>query len=133
MGRWILNLSIVIAAVMMVCTGCKSNPKVKFSLQQRHVTITTDPPGATVTQINSLDESQTSLGTTPLNDVPVIILKDIRSTKNYPIAETQRLLSHVGNLVVRIDKAGYESSRHILRTDPEKTMDHNITLQPVSQ
>lgn len=129
MKREILNLLLVLTVAVMLSAGCSSNPKLKFSLQQRRVSITTDPPGAVVTQINPLDESQTPLGTTPLNDIPVIILKNIRSTKNYPISEIQRLLSHVGNVVIKIEKPGYEPSQHILRTEKDETIVHSITLQ----
>ena len=131
MKKHAFSLSITIAVI--VFGGCSSNPKLNFSLQQRRVTIITDPPGAIVTQINALDESLTSLGTTPLNDIPVIILRNVRSSKNFPVSETQRILSHVGNVVVKIEKPGYESSQHILRTEQGETIVHNITLQSLVQ
>ena len=129
-----LRLLVTSIMVTMLSVGCNSNnSKIRGDLEQRRVTITTEPPGATVTRINPLDESQTMLGTTPLNEINVIILVNVYCPNGgVPVSEGQRLLSHVGNVVVRIDKQGYESCQQVLRTDRKQTMEHNIALQSLT-
>jgi hypothetical protein len=126
----LLVTSIMVTMLSVGCNCITSN--VRFTLEQRRVTITTEPPGASVTQINPLDESQTMLGTTPLNEIYVVILGNILCTRDISISESHRLLSHVGNVVVQIDKQEYESCRQVLRTDRKKTIEHNITLQSLT-
>jgi len=127
------SLRVLVTSIMvtMLSVGCNTSI-IKGDLEQRCVTITTEPPGAIVTQINPLDESQTTLGTTPLKEINVIILSNTDFGRNVPASEGHRLLSHVNNVVVRIDKQGYESCRQVLRTDRVKTIEHNIVLQPLT-
>ncbi|MCP4256947.1 MAG: hypothetical protein GY774_05380 [Planctomycetes bacterium] len=126
-----LRLLVTSMMVTMLSVGCCTS-NVKFTLEKRRVTITTEPPGATVTQTNTLDESQTMLGTTPLNEIDVVILSNVLSTKNVSISEIHRLISHIDNVVIRIDKQGYESCQQVLRTDRDKTIEHNIALQSLT-
>ena len=117
--------------VTMLSVGCNT-PIIRGGHQQRCVTITTEPPGATVSQIYPLDESETILGTTPLNEINVMIISYTDFGKNVPASKANRFLSHVNNLVVRIEKQGYESCQQVLRTDRDKTIEHNIVLQSMT-
>ena len=54
---------------------------------QRHVTITTDPPRASVYQVSFIDNSPVSLGKTPLNSIPVTVL----TSAKYKRASTLRV------------------------------------------
>ncbi len=123
-----LRLLITSIMVTMLSVGCNT-PLIRGDLEQRRVTITTEPPGATVSQIYPLDESETILGTTPLNEINVMIISYTDFGKNVPASKANRFLSHVNNLVVRIEKQGYESCQQILRTERGKTIEHNIVLQ----
>lgn len=134
MKNRLLRLLVTSIMVTMLSVGCNSNDsKIRGDLEQRRITITTEPLGATVTRINPLDESETMLGTTPLNEINVIVLVNVYCPKGgVPASEGQRLLSNVGNIVVRIEKQGYESCQQVLRTDRDKTIEHNIVLQSLT-
>ena|GEM_PF-6695838 len=93
------------------------------------MTIITEPDGASVTQIHPLGQPSTSLGTTPLNERSVPIVTDIKTMKKMPYYQAQRLMTHVGNVVVRIEKPGYETHHGTLKTESGRTIVHTITLR----
>ena len=121
-------LLVMIATTLL--GGCSSNPKFSFDIETRCVTILTDPEGAAVTQINPVGAPSSKLGTTPLKDRSVMIVSKITKAKNLSYGTTKALMEQVGNVVVRIEKDGYETYNGTLKTDPEETIVHSITLQP---
>ena len=123
------TLLLVMIASTLLC-GCSSNPKFSFDIETRRVTILTDPEGATVTQINPVGAPSSKLGTSPLQDRSVMIVSKITKAKNLSYSTTKALMEQVGNVVVRIEKDGYETYNGTLKTDPEETIVHSITLQP---
>lgn len=120
--------------VSFLCTavflsGCDDSPKVNFKLQPRYITITSEPTNARVTQINPLGQPPTQLGKTPLNETSVTVMTSVKF-KNMPLNQSQALIKHVNNLVVKIEYDGHESFVGPLRTDPNEILTHHITLQP---
>lgn len=107
--------------------GCNNSPQGKFKIAPRRVTILTEPAGAKVTQINPLNQPATYLGTTPLEARSVTVVTQL-TFKHMPYHETQRLLEQVNNVVVRIEKDGFEPYYGTLKTDPKETVVHTIQL-----
>lgn len=124
----ILLLATVSATLLI--SGCSSNPKGHFNIASRRVTILTDPEGATVTQINPFNQPSSSLGLSPIKDRSVMIVSKITRMKNMPYHETKKLMEQVDNVVVRIEKDGYETYKGTLKTNPKETVVHTIALQP---
>lgn len=112
--------------------GCKSSPKGSFALKRRQITIITEPEGATVTQTHPLGQASTDLGTTPVEDQPVAVIARINAMENIPYRETQDLIRPVGNVVVKIEKAGYERHLGTLETEAGNTTVHRIRLVRLS-
>ena len=112
-------------------SGCNSmgKPKANFKLAQHRVTLNTQPEGADVVQRRPLGQSSSKLGKTPIMDLSVSVITDIKF-KNMPFSETQQLMKHSGNVVVTITKEGYEPYHGTLRTNPSEATVHNIVLQP---
>ncbi len=129
--KQIRSLVIVCACVWLV-SGCRTSPKGSFSLERRQITIITEPEGAAVTQTHPLGQPSTDLGTTPLEDQPVAVIGRIKAMKNMPYHDTQDLIKRVGNVIVRIEKDGYEPRLETLRTEAGKTTVHRIRLIPSS-
>lgn len=102
-------------------------------MEPRRVTIITEPQGASVTQIHPLGQPSTSLGKTPLNERSVSVVTNIKSMKKMPYYEAQKLLTHVGNVVVKIEKPGYQTFHGTLKTESGHTTVHNITLEAAPQ
>ncbi|MHC4740966.1 MAG: hypothetical protein ACYS8Z_03585 [Planctomycetota bacterium] len=122
---------LAILFVTALSCGCSSQPKRRFNvdLSQRRVTIRTEPTAARVKQIGFVNKSPTDLGTTPLVDLPVMVITKGKFN-NLPGNETERLLEQVNNVVVIIEKDGYEPYRAVLATTPNETIEHSITLTP---
>ena len=123
-----ITLLILISSCLSLASGCKSSPKGSFSLERRQITIITEPEGATVIQTHPLGQPSTSLGTSPLEDQPVAVIGRITAMKNMPYHATQDLIKRVGNVIVKIDKDGYEPYTGTLRTEAGKTTIHRIRL-----
>ena len=115
--------------VMGFLYGCSTTPKANFDLSQRSVTIRTEPAAARVTQLRPLKQAPLDLGATPLVNRPVIVLTNIKM-KNMPFNDGQKLLEHANNLVVLIEKDGYEPYRATLITKPNEIVEHSIKLTP---
>ena len=109
--------------------SCSTTPGGRFDLSQRWVTIRTEPTAAKVTQLRPLKQAPLELGVTPLVNRSVSILTNIRM-KNMPFKEAQELIDHVNNLVVRIEKDGYEPYRATLATKSDETTEYSIKLAP---
>jgi hypothetical protein len=120
-------LLVTIAATLL--SGCSSTPKFSFDIDTRRVTILTDPEGATITQINPVGQPSSSLGMSPLRERSVVIVSKITKAKNLSFHTTKTLMEQVNNVVVRIEKDGYETYHGTLRTDPKETVVHSIALQ----
>jgi hypothetical protein len=118
--------------VLGVLCGCSTTRKAHFDLARRHVTIRTEPATARVTQLRPLNQASLDLGVTPLVDRPVNVLTNIK-LENMPFNDAQQLLEHANNLVVLIEKDGYEPYRAILVTKPNEIAEHSITLTPKSK
>ena len=118
---------IVVSACLWLVSGCNSSPKGNFDLERRQISIITEPEGATVTQTHPLGQASTDLGTTPIEDQPVAVIARI-TMENMPYRETQDLIRRVGNVIVKIEKAGYEQHLGMLRTEAGKTTVHRIRL-----
>ncbi len=123
----------IIAAlfVMGFLYGCSTTPKAHFDLSQRRVTIRTEPAAARVTQLRPLGQAPFYLGSTPLVNRPVFVFTNIKM-KKIPFNEAQKLLEHANNLVVLIEKDGYNPYRATLTTKPDEIVEHSIKLTPKS-
>lgn len=124
------TLSVIVLICAGLIIGCDSSTKLEFGLENRRVTIITEPEGASVTQLRPMSLGMTLLGTTPLNEQSVVIVSKIKKVHNLPYHDTVRLLEHVGNVVVTIEKKGYKSYSGILETKPDQTVVHKIILMP---
>ncbi len=122
--RW---LTIILLAVIWGVGGCNSNPSGKFNLYNRRITILTEPAGASVTQLRPFDQPSMNLGKTPLEDQSVSVLYDLQ-VKNMSFGYYQNTMRHVGNVVVRIEKDGYEPYFGTLRVAEDETIVHEIKL-----
>ena len=120
---------ITIVGIAALFMGCESKPQGNFSMENRRVTIITEPAGAAVTQLRPLNQPSMKLGTTPVKDHTVTIISKITRMKNMPLGPTQELMKHVGNVVVRIEKDGYEPHYATLKTERGQTVAHEIKLQ----
>ena len=116
-------------AVMGLLCGCPTKPKADFTLTQRRVTIRTEPAAARVTQLHPLKQSSLDLGVTPLVNRPVFVCTNIEM-KNMPFEDAQKLLEHAYNLVVLIEKDGYEPYRATIVTKPNEIVELSINLTP---
>jgi len=81
-----------------------------------------------VIQTHPLGQPSTELGITPIEEQPVAVIARIESMKNMPYRATEDLIKRVGNVVVKIEKAGYEPYRGTLGTEAGKTTIHKIKL-----
>ncbi|MHC4569403.1 MAG: hypothetical protein ACYTE3_27060 [Planctomycetota bacterium] len=118
----------VVSACLWLVSGCKSSPTGNFDLERRQISIITEPGGATVTQTHPLGQASTDLGTAPVKDQPVAVIARINAMENMPYRETQDLIRRVGNVIVKIEKAGYEPHLGTLKTEAGKTTVHRIRL-----
>ena len=120
--------------VVLFVIGCNSTrrSKVEYSTDQRLVTITTEPSGASVYQISFLDNSSISLGETPLRQVPGMVLTRAKFAKASP-AKVNDVYKQLNSVVVRVEKDGYGLYTGPLRTDPNQTVEHHIQLSRQTQ
>ena len=124
------GLVIALCLCLWLVSGCETERKANFNIRQRHITIITEPEGATVTQLNLPGQASTNLGTTPIEDQPVIVVTEVTRMKNMPYAKAAELMRRVGNVVVSIKKDGYQPYRGTLKTEAQETVTHRITLHP---
>lgn len=122
--------SLFIAAILLGCvSGCSnlSKPKGSFDLAPRRITIHTEPEGALVTQLRPLGQSSTKLGSTPIDDLTVTVMTNMKYS-NMPFNETQELLKHANNAVVKITKDGYEPYIATISTKDNETSVLDVKL-----
>ena len=117
-------------AILVVLPACSSTPKANFSLKRTRLTLTSEPADAQVMQLQPLNQPSRSLGTTPLEGRAVAFMTDV-NFQNMPLNETQELLDHAGNVVVRVEKEGYQPRTLTLKAEPGGTIEREVTLQPV--
>ena len=119
----------VVALLFGSLLGCSSlnKPKGSFDLAPRRITIHTEPEGAEVIQLRPLGLPSIKLGNTPFNDLPVTVITNMKY-KNIPFNETQKLLKHVNNVVVKITKDGYEPYTTTIPTTADKTVVIDVKL-----
>lgn len=122
-------VALVGVGCLWLCCRCASNPKCNFNIERRNITIITEPEGANVVQIKPLGQGSTTLGKTPIQEQPVVVIQKITKLQNMPYAEAETLYKHVGAVYVVIEKDGYVPYKGYLKTEPEKTTVHQITLQ----
>ena len=127
-----------ICAIIILCTltliGCASSQRAQCEIEKRYITITTEPEGATVMQINPTGQPITNLGMTPIIEQPVIVVTDIVEMKNLPESESLDMMRRSnGGVSVVIRKDGYQQYNGVLKTDKDKTMMHKITLKSNEQ
>ncbi|MHC4641065.1 MAG: hypothetical protein ACYS32_05425 [Planctomycetota bacterium] len=122
------NILAVFFLMGLLC-GCSTKPKVNFDLSQRHVTIRTEPAAARVTQLRPLQQAPLDLGVTPLVNRPVFVFTNIKM-RNMDFRGAQKLLEHANNLVLLIEKDGYEPYRGTLATKRNEIVEHSIKLTP---
>jgi hypothetical protein len=122
-----------IVSVSVLMTGCAS-PKASFDIEQRTITIITEPAGAAVQQINPTGMPVTSLGVSPITEQPVVVVTTMKKIKNLPQQESLKMMRLAGgNVHVSITKEGYLPYTGFLKTDPDRIVSHTIVLQPVEQ
>ena len=124
---------IVISLLGLFLSGCSSNnkPSYSFDIQTRRITIVTEPAGATVMQINPAGQGRSNLGKTPMTDRSVVVVTKITKMKNMSYRSTKQLFEQVNNVVVQIEREGYETYFGSLKTDADETAVHTITLTPI--
>ncbi len=119
----------IIALLLGGVSGCSSfkKPKGNFGLAPRRITIVTEPEGADVIQLQPLGQSSIKLGSTPINDLTVSVITNIK-LKNMPFKETQELQKHANNAVVKITKEGYQPYLATIPTTANETSTIKIKL-----
>jgi hypothetical protein len=117
---------LTLLVVAIAASGCSFGPR--FSFENRRVTIETTPSGARVYQINSIDKNEIFLGTTPIREQPIRVLTEVRGKLSSTAVDW--MTSQIQMLNVRIEKTGYESYKGNLATDPVKTTNHKLSLDP---
>ncbi len=123
----LLSVLVVLALVY----GCSSKPRCNFKLSQRLVTIHTEPEGAQVIQLRPLNQASMDLGVTPLENRPVMVLTTI-TMKNMPFHDGQELMNHGNNLVILIQKEGYEPHRATIAMKADESTEYTAKLTPKS-
>jgi hypothetical protein len=113
---------VIVSLLVGVLSGCSIFNKSKggFDLVPRRITIQTEPEGASVIQLRPLGMSSTELGNTPINNSTVSVMTNV-NYKNMPFSETQELMKHANNVVVKISKEGFEPYVTTLQTSPFET------------
>lgn len=116
----------ILLSMLVLLSGCIG--RTKFSFENRRVTIETTPSGAKVYQVNSIDKNEIFLGTTPIREQPVRVLTEVRGKLSSTAVDW--MTSQIQMLNVRIEKTGYVSYEGNLATDPGKTINHKLSLDP---
>jgi len=127
--RQSLTSLFIIAILLVGITGCSnlSKPKGSFDLAPRRITIHTEPAGADVVQLRPLGQPATRLGSTPIADLTVTVMTNMKY-ENMPFNETQKLLKHANNAVVKITKEGYEPYIATISTKKNETSILDVKL-----
>jgi hypothetical protein len=120
--------------LLLVSSGCASHQqKLKYDVEMRKISVDTQPTGAKVYQIGSMDGSRTFLGTTPIKAQSVVVTTGA-SFKRISPAQMQNIVSHVEMVQIVVEKPGYQTYQGNLSTKREgKVADHTIKLEPAAQ
>lgn len=120
----------VVAGSLGLLGGCESKDKwsYNYDIERRYVTIVTEPEGATVQQID-FNGATTMLGTSPIIEQPVVVIGKIKKMNNMAYSQSMEMMRRVGTVYVTIYKEGFQPYQGFLRTEPNETRSHKITLQ----
>lgn len=116
---------------LVLLAGCCAAPSLDFVLAPCEVSIVSEPPGAEVVQLQPLDQAPVRLGTTPLAEITVTVLRNLK-LGNLDAVQARDLARHANTVVVRVSLPGYETFEGALRTDARRPVEHRIVLRPLS-
>ena len=125
-----IRMLIVLAALTAAAAGCQSKTKSSFKMQPYLMELTSEPSGATITQIMPFGGSRMVIGQTPLKS-QIHTLSQMSYTGS-SLSEGQQLMSQIGTARLEFSKAGYEpvvGNYSITTADGGTT--HHIELNPV--
>ena len=123
-------VSVVAVVLVGVSSGCANKQqKVNYDIEMRKISLDTQPTGAKVYQIGTMDGSRTFLGTTPIKEQTVAVTTGA-SFKRISPAQMQDIAAHVEMVQVIVEKPGYQTYQGNLATKPNAVADHTITLEP---
>ena len=130
--RWraIVDGLILIAIIGGGC-GSHSSTSANYQFDIRKISIETEPPGATVFQVGTMDGTRTLLGTTPIKEQSVAVTTGAKF-KHVSPGEMQRIISQVEMVRVTIEKPGYQTYQGNLATQHGQVKSHSIKLEPTA-
>ncbi len=124
-------LSVLLVGLLFVC-GCSNKPELKVKYETRSISVTTEPEGARVYQLQMPSAFQTTdLGLTPFDDQPVMVITKVSKIKNYSYSTTESVVKSINYVKVRITKDGYHPFIGYLSTKSDEVVAHSIKLHPV--
>lgn len=123
---------VTLCIAMAAAAGCaSSSDKAKFRLQQRRITLKTQPEGARVWHLAPPTGDPVNLGMTPLIDQPVMVLTKLKMTVEDP-SHIGEMMSEINTARLRIEKDGFKPYEIMIATQPGKTAERSITLEPAA-
>ena len=124
---------VALLLLVVFSSGCASGrQKLKYDVEVRKISLDTDPAGAKVYQVGSMDGARTFLGTTPIKDQSVVVTTGARF-KNISPAQMQGVVSRLEMVQVVVEKPGYQTYQGNLSTQLNKVPSHSIKLEPTAQ
>ena len=124
--------ALCVAMTAAAAGGCQSSPEpAKFRLQQRRITLKTQPEGARVWHLAPPTGDLVNLGMTPLIDQPVMVVTKLKVTVADP-AHIGAVMSELNAARLRIEKEGFKTHEIMIATTPDQTVERTITLEPAS-
>jgi len=133
-GATMMRFGIVILCMAVTAgaaSGCQSSDHAKFRMQQRLITLKTVPEGARVWHLAPPTGDPVNLGMTPLIDQPVMVLTKLKVTVQDP-SNVGAVMSEINTARLRIEKEGYKPYEIMVGTQPGKTAERSITLEPAA-
>jgi hypothetical protein len=80
--------------------------------------------------LQPLQQGDIVLGTTPLEDITVTVMDKVEMA-HVDAARSREMMRHAGTVVLRISKSGYQTREVVLRTSPDRLVEHRVVLEPL--
>ncbi len=126
-----MRLSVLLLSlVAMSSVACQSKTKFSWKMDPHIMTLTSEPSGATITQIMPYGGTPIVIGQTPYTS-SVGVLSQAKFN-NLSLSATQNLMAQVGAARLEFSKAGYQTvvGNYSVTEDDDDTQ-HHVQLNPI--
>lgn len=128
----IASTGLLVLSIAIGLSGCATKKQFNFQMESASMTLTSEPSGATVTQIMPFVNERVRIGQTPAINQQVQVLSKAKG-KHLSTGEMSKVISQLNAARLEFSKPGYVTvvENYGGPTEAGETAAHHVVLEPV--